>query len=307
MTTTTDASPQIIEPDGLLDAIIGLINDARRHVYIVSPFINTTEWNELDAAIARAIRRGVDVVLISRPWRKAKWGKKEMRDSIGGMRELGVRIHHAPDLHAKVYVNESEAIVGSFNLWRSKYPTVDLAVRLRDPRSLERCLSFARDPAQHGADATAPPQAPSHDSAGQQRCLLCRNVPHDPSASRQRSPCRGWADRLPPPLLERALDIRALAEDVFGRSIRTRCRVSYFAVKCDGLEEQLFRLVARPGHLEFRLPQPHGESIARQAVRRGFECEHNGDSVTLIVPMGGDRASLDGVRHLMSQRFTDGA
>jgi hypothetical protein len=93
------------------DKINQLMDHAAIRLYIVSPYLNP--GNVTLEALERAGRRGVDVRMIHHSDQLTKPFARAMLERL---QAAGVKIHHHPNLHAKMYLNEDQVIVTSLNL-----------------------------------------------------------------------------------------------------------------------------------------------------------------------------------------------
>lgn len=68
-------------------------------------------------------------------------------------------MHPVPRLHAKVYLNESQAVITSFNLVGGSHDSVEFAVRIADPGVVAECYEMVASycPELKAARATARP------------------------------------------------------------------------------------------------------------------------------------------------------
>jgi hypothetical protein len=100
---------RIIAPQRIGEAIVDLIDDAHEFLVIVSPYNKISGWTLLRDALAEARDRGVDVHYYTR----------DEQTQIEAVQRIGIEPVAIPRLHAKLYLNESNAIFGSMNLHQS--------------------------------------------------------------------------------------------------------------------------------------------------------------------------------------------
>ena len=100
---------QTIVSSRIHDEIIGLIDRSKQFVFLISPFVRT--WPDFDRALARAVSRGVTIMLATRG---PKDGPKDHELAVFG--ELEIPIFEVPHLHGKGYLSERAAIHTSANL-----------------------------------------------------------------------------------------------------------------------------------------------------------------------------------------------
>lgn len=97
----------------VLADVMNLIDGTQRRLVLVSPFIDL--WPGLVTALKRAQTRGVDITLIARGGDNKEKNQRALRQiqSVCGY------VGFVERLHAKVYLNETKAILTSMNLVQS--------------------------------------------------------------------------------------------------------------------------------------------------------------------------------------------
>ena len=84
-----------------------IINEADRELFLVSPYIKPDEGIR---NLLKNKKRSTDILVI--------YGKKKLRpEQEEFFEKLGVKLRFLENLHAKVYLNENEALVTSMNLY----------------------------------------------------------------------------------------------------------------------------------------------------------------------------------------------
>lgn len=103
---------KLLTTSGCTYYLESLIKEAKEGLYLVSPFIQLD--NNLYERIKEANDRGIKIVVV--------FGKERMlSDAQTFFNELkNVSIYYHNDLHAKAYLNESNGIITSMNLYISK-------------------------------------------------------------------------------------------------------------------------------------------------------------------------------------------
>jgi hypothetical protein len=112
----------LIETKELSDTIIDIIQSAKEKLWLVTPYIQLTsseqgEWHELLDALRGAQNRGIEIQNIFRK-NQNKDPTKEFKDNL---QENRVSYYLINDLHAKIYCNESQALITSMNLFAHSY------------------------------------------------------------------------------------------------------------------------------------------------------------------------------------------
>jgi phosphatidylserine/phosphatidylglycerophosphate/cardiolipin synthase-like enzyme len=115
-------------------AIESLLDQAMRFVVIVSPYLKIP--NRLQARILDAIDRCPTFLIYTRPETEASGSKNKIPALEPA---LIAAVRHVPNLHAKCYLNEHEALVSSLNLY--EYSQVN---------NFELGVSFTRHDQQEG-------------------------------------------------------------------------------------------------------------------------------------------------------------
>lgn len=90
--------------------IVYIINSAITKVVLISPFVDFLNWVQLKTAIERAIERKVEIELYIRD------AKNYLNSSVEEMIDMRIDVFLVKNLHAKIYINESNAILSSLNL-----------------------------------------------------------------------------------------------------------------------------------------------------------------------------------------------
>ena len=105
-------SNEIIFDEKVLQSILNVINDAEKSLILVSPY-NKYPLHLRDA-LNRAANRKVQIIAVCREGQ----GKDE-RSHWEWLAGIGAEVHVVERLHAKIYCNESTAIMTSMNLHES--------------------------------------------------------------------------------------------------------------------------------------------------------------------------------------------
>ena len=98
---------ELIKPLEITSKIMSLISEAERYVVIVSPYYNLTKWIKFKNVIEKAKKKGVEFTFYVRQGEAM---------SINEVKMLGFVPFEIERLHAKLYFNESSAIMTSINL-----------------------------------------------------------------------------------------------------------------------------------------------------------------------------------------------
>ena len=89
--------------------IENIVREANKHLILVTPYLKLTK--NLFERLKDASNKGIKVILI--------YGKEELKkEQKNWLHELkNLELHFSENLHAKIYLNEKELIIGSMNLY----------------------------------------------------------------------------------------------------------------------------------------------------------------------------------------------
>lgn len=114
--------------------VLDLIENAKKSLWLISPYLQP--WGRLEQSIQNAIAaRDVDTLLLLRGGKD----REQQKEQAKPFQEAGAKIVFLKRLHAKVYLNEKEAIVTSMNLLESSaLDSWEIALRItrRDDKKL---------------------------------------------------------------------------------------------------------------------------------------------------------------------------
>ena len=103
---------KLIAPSVISGEIFKIIDEADESLVLVSPYIKINGWPKLTNRLKAAINSGLVVKVYVRD------GQNNL-NSIDELQQLGVTPCLIPNLHAKLYFNEKEAVTTSMNLLKS--------------------------------------------------------------------------------------------------------------------------------------------------------------------------------------------
>ena len=177
-----DPPIRIIEINQVWNTVIKVIEDARDELVLVSPY---NEYSvPLKEALGKAAETGVPIMAVCRQ------EQKEKEDAhFEWLRRIGADVHLVSRLHAKIYYNESTAIVTSMNLLKSSatdskeigFVINDTGMRgqireyvQRDLIAHSQHLAPAREVAKPKPPAARPPKAAPKQAPARGWCIRCR-------------------------------------------------------------------------------------------------------------------------------------
>ena len=94
-------------PAEISGKIMTLIDSAKEKVTIVSPYNNISNWTKLTKRILEAKRNGIQI----------EWFIRKGKGNYNEIEQLGITPIEIENLHCKIYMNETAAVVTSMNLY----------------------------------------------------------------------------------------------------------------------------------------------------------------------------------------------
>ena len=194
---------EILTATGMSHRIEQILRQACERVWIVTPYLRT---NPRLRQMLEEVRNSVDVRIVCREQ------KMDPHEDAWLERHPNIRVMTCPDLHAKCYMSESEAVIGSMNLYEhSQVRNHELGVgitRQQDPqlyqdteREVRSILNVSVPRQAHKRDSTTADRHRTPAAAGTPRpggretigfCIRCGqekkydpNRPYDPNCYRK--------------------------------------------------------------------------------------------------------------------------
>jgi hypothetical protein len=116
---------ELIKPTEISGKIMTLIEEANEFMIFISPYYNIKNWHKLLNKISKANQKNIDFKFYVRTPEDYTEEK-----NINEILNIGFQPILIERLHAKIYFNESEAIISSMNLNESSdIGTLDIAVK----------------------------------------------------------------------------------------------------------------------------------------------------------------------------------
>ena len=100
---------KFIKPSEISSKIMTLIEESDEFVIIVSPYVKISKWYKLLKKIENLKKRNIPMEFYVRE-------DKNNYNSFNELNQFNLKFNAVSDLHAKLYINEKYAIVGSMNL-----------------------------------------------------------------------------------------------------------------------------------------------------------------------------------------------
>ena len=142
---------QIIEINQVWNNVIKLIGDAREELVLVSPY------NEYSVPLTEEVAKAAKTVHIVAVCREEQ--KKQEDKHFEWLRSIGADVHLVSRLHAKIYYNESTAIVTSMNLLKgSATDSKEFGFIINDSRILARIREYVQEGLIDYSKQLAPPR-----------------------------------------------------------------------------------------------------------------------------------------------------
>ncbi len=125
---------RMIPPREIASRVMSLIDDANREVIVVSPYNWIDRWEKMRRCIEDALARRV----------RFRWYMRaDAQDGGDDLVDIGIDPIAVPDLHAKLYMNETWAVVTSMNMmWVSDERSIDIGHEVREPNALADLRRF---------------------------------------------------------------------------------------------------------------------------------------------------------------------
>jgi hypothetical protein len=126
----------------LLFQVLALVERAKSHVVLATAYFDP--WPDLELVLRQAIARGVAVHLITRTADAKHCDPSKRKSSLDQVSRLGVKVHEVPWLHAKMYFNEAESIVTSFNLIGGGHKSLNVGIHMQGADAVGQSLAVVK-------------------------------------------------------------------------------------------------------------------------------------------------------------------
>ncbi len=124
---------KLIQPAEISGKIMTLIDQAKTNIIIVSPYNQINNWRKLQNRIEKAKERGVDII----------WYIRKDKGNAEQIKALGINPIEIENLHAKIYLNESNAVVTSMNLYKySDDASLDIGYFISEKEQYDELIEF---------------------------------------------------------------------------------------------------------------------------------------------------------------------
>lgn len=117
--------------------ILQIIEEARREVVLVSPFVDPGFVDMSSKVIRDASKRNVEVTFVFGVGRQVRsyWSEEDHFAAMVKLRDLGVHRIPVPKLHAKIYLNENKILLSSMNFTAASKTSLEICNYITDEES----------------------------------------------------------------------------------------------------------------------------------------------------------------------------
>ena len=137
-----DGGFRIFADNEVTAQVLNVIDSAEQAIALVSPYVDRV--GHVEQALLKAQQRGIDVLVVVRKDGETIGGRSS-GDALAWFKEHNIRFLSVPNLHAKFYINEREALVSSMNLLRSSWSSsLELGIPVIG-EAHERLTGYLRD------------------------------------------------------------------------------------------------------------------------------------------------------------------
>jgi len=125
---------EIINPNEIGAKISTLISEADEKFYAVTPFLDLSKWKKIMISLEDAVNRGIEI----------KFYFREIKEKdFQVLYNLGIELNQIDGLHTKLYINESETIVSSMNLYEfSDLYSIDIALHFKEDKDYNKIYNY---------------------------------------------------------------------------------------------------------------------------------------------------------------------
>ena len=193
---------KIIEDTEVMQEVITIIKEAREHIVLVSPY------NSYHINLKHPIEAAAQKVAITAVCREDQKGKEDPHLKWLS-NEIGADVYLVERLHAKIYYNESTAIITSMNLSESSANnSKEIGIRIKDGTKIREIRRYVNEGLiKHGTQVAARPKSPAAPQQAQRptsaraprksiesgSCIRCKaEIPLNPDAPHCAKCERSW-------------------------------------------------------------------------------------------------------------------
>lgn len=124
----------ILNPNEIGARIASMLLESNKRFIAISPFIKVADWKKMMIALEKAIGNGVSIELYYREIKSKDYNY---------LNSIGVKLFEIQNLHTKLYMNDSSALMSSMNLYEySDLNARELGVFYTDLESYNKFYNY---------------------------------------------------------------------------------------------------------------------------------------------------------------------
>ena len=186
---------KIIEDSAVMQEVITIIKEAKEEIVLVSPY------NDYHINLENPLKAAAKEVSIVAVCREEQKGKEDTH--LKWLSGLPADVHLVKRLHAKIYCNESTAMITSMNLLEgSANNSKEIGIRIKDPARVAQIRRYVDEELiSHGRQIAArpktlakrPPTAEGTKTPDRGFCIRCgEGIPYNPERPLCLKDFRAW-------------------------------------------------------------------------------------------------------------------
>ncbi len=135
-------SVRIFTDGQISSAVLDILRNAGKWVILVSPYNKFMSWGHFSIALENAVKQGVKVTMFYRE------GKRD--ENIDWLMNQGASVYAVEDLHAKIYMNETQVLITSMNLLEgSAKGSREICISIEEEKLHKDIHDYVEDLSQH--------------------------------------------------------------------------------------------------------------------------------------------------------------
>ena len=141
-----ESQKSVFVDDEVASQVLAIVREAKEYVVLVSPYIHL--WGHALEALGLAVQRGIDVTVV------ARLGEDRLENEAAWLKNNGIKVVAAKNLHAKIYLNERAVVVSSMNLLESSMKnSLEIGLVVRDEHAQQQIRDYVNNTLMHLAIA----------------------------------------------------------------------------------------------------------------------------------------------------------
>jgi len=133
---------EIIKTQGISNKISEIIENAEEYCFLVSPYLKI--WKHLDTSFKMAVDKKIRIIFFLRenPSIYKNKNKEKIKNILNFNKDYNFDIIFIKNLHAKIYLNEKEALITSMNLYDvSVYNNLEIGILIHNKDIIKNIAS----------------------------------------------------------------------------------------------------------------------------------------------------------------------